>query len=116
MQKGYDMSQSQINDEDQWGMVPGWALRGDYFESGAQRLLYIILEDKIDSRGYCYPTVPELAHQAGCSKPTVLRNLRGLEAKGLIRRRHRIAEDGRHLPNEYYVSLDCPIERKGSVR
>ena len=108
--------QSQIDNEDQWTMIPGWVLRGDCFESAAQKLLYIVLADKRDAYGYCHPAMSQLAHDAVCTSRTLFKNLKGLEKVRLIKHRLRISEDGSNLFNEYYVSLDCPIEQKGSVR
>ena len=110
------MSQSQTDDEDQWTIIPGWVLRSDCFESDAQKLLYILLADKRDAYGYCHPMLSQLAHDAVCTSKTLLKNLEGLEKVGLIKHRRRISEDGSKLYNEYYVSLDCPIEQKWSVR
>ena len=110
------MSQSQTDNEDKWTMIPGWVLRSGYFESDAQKLLYILLADQRDAYGYCHPTMSQLAHDAVCTSKTLLKNLQGLEKAGLIKHRRRISEDGSKFYNEYYVSLDCPIEQNGSVR
>lgn len=111
------MSQSQIDiDESGEALIPNWVVRGDYFESGAQKLLYMALADRRDRHGYCRLSLSQLTHDAMCSRRTVLTNLKILEAKGLIRRRHRIAEDGSNLPNEYYVSMEPTIAQKRSVR
>ena len=102
------MSQTKIDIEGGWAPTPHWAQRGDYFESGAQKLLYIALADRRDAYGYCHPSLSQLSHDAMCSRSTVLKNLKGLEAMGLITRRSRSAQDGGHLSNEYYVTLDAP--------
>ena len=115
MQKGYDMSQSQTDAEYGWALIPRWVLRSGYFESDAQKLLYIILADQRDIYGYCHPSLSQPAHDAVCTSKTLLENLQGLEKAGLIKHRRRISEDGSKLYNEYYVSLDCPIEQKGYV-
>ena len=102
------MSQTKIDIEGGWAPTPHWAQRGDYFESGAQKLLYIALADRRDAYGYCHPSLSQLSHDAMCSRSTVLKNLKSLEDMGLITRRSRSAQDGGHLSNEYYVTLDAP--------
>ena len=105
------MSQTKIDIEGGWAPTPHWAQRGDYFESGAQKLLYIALADRRDAYGYCHPSLSLLSHDAMCSRSTVLKNLKSLEDMGLITRRSRSAQDGGHLSNEYYVTLDAPTPK-----
>ena len=104
------MSQSQTDDEYEWAVIPRWSLRGDCFESGVQKLLYIELLDERDVHGYCCPSVFMLADYAMISPASVLKNLKRLEDMGLIvRRRHTAADGG----DEYYVSLHPTKKRKG---
>ena len=107
------MSQPYTDTEDGWSVIPSWLQRGDYFESGAQKLLYIALADRRDQYGYCHSSLSLLAHEAMISRKSVLNNLKRLEDMGLITRRRRTAEDGGYLSNEYYVPLFPTIEQKG---
>ena len=58
------MSQSQTDAEYGWALIPRWVLRSGYFESDAQKLLYIVLADQRDIYGYCHPSLSQLAHDA----------------------------------------------------
>ena len=109
------MSQPQIDIDDNdgsWAPAPRWMLHGNYFESSAQKLLWIALADQMDSHGFCQPSLSLLAHDAMCSRSTVLKNLRKLEAKRLIIRSRRIADGDSNLTNGYYVPLEPPIEQR----
>ena len=110
------MSQSQTDDEDGYVVIPYWVLRGNYFESAEQLSLYTALASRQDIHGYCHPSLSLLAHDAMCSRSTVLKNLKRLEDIGLIKRRRRTAENGGYLSNEYYVPLYPTNKRKGAVR
>ena len=107
------MSQPYTNTEAEWAPIPSWLLRGNYFESAGQISLYVALVDKRDQYGYCHSSLSLLAHDAMCSRSTVLKNLKRFEEMGLITRHRRMAEDGGRLSNEYYVPMFPTIEQKG---
>ena len=105
------MSQSQTNGAIGYVVIPDWVLRENYFESAEQLSLYIALANNLDARGFCHSSLSQLAHDAMCSRSTVLKNLKSLEEIGLITRRRRTAENGGHLSNEYSVSM-CPTKKQ----
>lgn len=110
------MSQPYINTEAEWVPIPRWMLRGDYFESAGQISLYVALVYRRDQYGYCHSSLSLLAHDAMISRNSVLKNLKRLEEMGLIAWRHRTAEDGGWLSNEYFVPACPTVKAGGSVR
>mgnify|MGYP003441829958 CR=1 FL=1 len=63
--------------------------------SASERLIFIILADRADKMGRCYPSQAWIAKRTGISIRTIIRALRSLEAKGHIERENRFSASGR---------------------
>src|SRR5690554_3106445 len=85
-----------------WSSVPNWVIRSDKLH-GSEKLLYIALLNRSNSKGECWPSLATLEKEVGVSRNTILKKLRALESKGLIRRVKRKGSDGRDLSNVYKV-------------
>jgi hypothetical protein len=90
-------------------VLPHWAVRGDYFESSGEKMLYMVLLDRTDAHGYCHPSLTMLAHDTMTSRRSVIANLTKLETLGVVERFNRSAENGEKLSNEYHVSTEVPM-------
>ncbi|WP_205878821.1 helix-turn-helix domain-containing protein [Mycobacterium camsae] len=80
-----------------------WAISAGEL-SPTERLLLILLSDKVDRNFTCEPTLRTLAAESGAGRSTVLRRLRELEQRGLIRREPQFDEDGARLPTRYFLN------------
>jgi len=69
-----------------------------------ERLLLILLSDKVDRNFTCEPTLRTLAAESGAGRSTVLRRLRELEQRGLIRREPQFDQDGARLATRYVLN------------
>lgn len=88
-----------MNDrESGWTAIRHWVIRGDYFDTMSEEVVYITLVDHSDANNLCYPSIALLSKECKCSKQTVINALRGLEAKGLITKETRVSENGTKKP------------------
>lgn len=85
-----------------WSSVPNWVIRSNKLQ-GSEKLLYIALLNRANSKGECWPSLATLENDSGVTKKTVLRKLEALEVKGLIRRVRRKSPDGRDMSNMYKI-------------
>jgi DNA-binding transcriptional MocR family regulator len=63
--------------------------------NASERLLFILLADRADKDGECFPSQSWMSKRAGLSISTVVRSLKGLEAKGHLTRKKRSNAAGR---------------------
>ncbi|WP_082658533.1 helix-turn-helix domain-containing protein [Mycobacterium gordonae] len=80
-----------------------WAISADDLPP-TERLLLILLSDKVDRSFSCTPTVRTLAAESGAGRSTVLRRLKDLEARGLIRREPQYDHAGGRLSTRYFLN------------
>lgn len=73
-----------------WRAV-GWALEQGGLRS-ADKLLLIVLANRADKSGRCYPSIATLAADSALNKETVIVALRRLEKRGLLTRQKRWGE------------------------
>lgn len=96
-----------MNDrESGWTAIRHWVIRGDYFDTMSEEVVYITLVDHSDTNNLCYPSIALLSKECKCSKQTVINALRGLEAKGLITKETRFCEDGTRKTNLYHITQE----------
>lgn len=87
---------------DGWSSVPNWVVRSDVLDS-AEKLIYISLLNRANSRGESWPSAATLASDAGVSVRTVWARLASLTEKGLISRVHRAGATGAQVSNLYRI-------------
>lgn len=96
-------NQSPISRQDSgWSSVPNWVIRSDKLK-GSEKLLYIALLNRANSKGECWPSLATLSSDVGVSTRTVLRKLDDLENKGLIRKTRRANASVGNVSNIYRV-------------
>ncbi|MFR5832410.1 MAG: helix-turn-helix domain-containing protein [Acutalibacteraceae bacterium] len=94
--------------------VRHWVIRGKYFETANEKLVYLVLADHTDDRGECFPSLATLCAESLLSKPTVLKALKSLEDKGLIVKRRRKLDNGGASSNVYHVTMDVDNVKRHS--
>lgn len=82
-----------------------WALDQDVPDAAAKLVLISLANAMNGKTGRCFPTVEQICKESSCSKSTVLRKLKWLEAEGWISINAEFADDGRQLANSY--TLGC---------
>lgn len=92
--------------ESGWTAIRHWVIRGDYFDTMSEEVVYITLVDHSDANNLCYPSIALLSKECKCSKQTVINAIRGLEAKGLITKETRFCEDGTRKTNLYHITQE----------
>jgi len=83
--------------------IMAWASKQKVGKSTAKFVL-LMLADKANDDGLCFPSVNKIADDCEITRPTVIKAIKTLEEKGLITIIHR-NEDGVSLPNHY--RLNC---------
>lgn len=63
--------------------------------NASERLLFIVLADRADKDGQCFPSQAWMAKKTDLSLRTVVRSLKSLEAKGHLARQRRSSVSGR---------------------
>jgi hypothetical protein len=86
-----------------WSSVPNWVVRSGEL-STSEKLVYISLLNRADSRGYSHPSLNVLSRDAGISRRTTIRTLGALENRQLIERMKRARRDGTQDSNKYRVA------------
>lgn len=89
-----------------WTAIRHWIIRGNYFDSMAERSVYIVLVDHADNNNLCYPSINLIAKEAMCTRKTVTTTLRTLEEKGLISKENRVSENGAYASNMYHITQE----------
>lgn len=73
-----------------------------------EKICFVVLQKFADNETHtCFPSLNKLAAIIGCSKPTVIKALKGLEEKGLILKKRRKREDGGHTSNLYTILVSA---------
>lgn len=67
-----------------------------------------------DDDGICFPSIPTLAKDAGCSETSVHRAIRRLEEIGILRKTNR-KEGNKNLSNVYQICLVVSDRHQGGV-
>lgn len=94
--------------------VRHWVIRGKYFETANEKLVYLVLADHTNDSGECFPSLATLCAESLLSKPTVLKALKSLEDKGLIVKRRRKLDNGGTSSNVYHVTMDVDNVKRHS--
>ena len=94
--------------------VRHWVIRGKYFETANEKLVYLVLADHTNDSGECFPSLATLCAESLLSKPTVLKALKSLEDKGLIVKRRRKLDNGGASSNVYHVTMDVDNVKRHS--
>lgn len=89
--------------------VRQWATRTGKL-APTERLLLILLSDKVDRTFSCTPTLSTLTAESGAGRSTVLRTLKQLEDHALIKREPQFTAAGRRLSTRYI--LNCPLAQR----
>ena len=85
-----------------WSSVPNWVIRSNKLQ-GSEKLLYIALLNRANSKGECWPSLATLSSDVGVSNRTIIRKLEALEAKNLIRKMRRSNASVGNVSNMYRV-------------
>ena len=73
-----------------------------------EKICFVVLQKFADNETHtCFPSLNKLAAIIGCSKPTVIKALKGLEEKGLILKKRRKRADGGHTSNLYTILVSA---------
>lgn len=75
--------------------------------NASERLLFIVLADRADSNGACFPSQEWMAKRTGLSIRTIIRSLKFLEQAGHIERNRRFNAAGRTSDT---ITLRLPIQ------
>lgn len=79
--------------------------------SPTRKLILLMLADRANDKGYCWPSLKTIAEDCELKKDAVIRNIKKLEDGGfltVIRRE----KDGVSLPNHYQLNMDGPEVKK----
>ncbi|WP_201353841.1 helix-turn-helix domain-containing protein [Hydrogenimonas urashimensis] len=79
-----------------------------------KKLLLLLLADRSNDDGYCWPSLNRIVADSELSKKTVIKYLKELEADGFIRIIHR-TKDGTSLPNHYQINMNGVVKDAGGV-
>lgn len=75
------------------------------FGNPSHKIVMVVLADRADVRGHCFPGIADLAHRTGFSARTVLRCISDLEADGWIKV-NRNSVGPRRTGNSYVLDVD----------
>lgn len=83
--------------------------------SSTKKLILLMLADRANESGLCYPSQQRLADDCEMSRSAVSRNIKELESAGLLTIKHR-SKDGVKLPNHYVLQIEGVVAEsyKGS--
>lgn len=85
-----------------WSSVPNWVIRSDKLH-GSEKLLYIALLNRANSKGECWPSLATLEKEVGVSNRTVIRLISSLCKKGLVEKVKRTKPGIGKVSNLYRV-------------
>lgn len=87
-----------------------WALEeGEARElEPGQRHVLLILGNRADERGFCYPSVSWICRRTGMKRRTVQVHMKALEDLGVLRRDERVAEHGGRTSDAIWLGLRQP--------
>lgn len=80
-------------------------VRGITEVSITEKALLLVLAERADKKGTCWPSYNTLARDLGCSRRTVIRGVQSLAQKDLIRPKHRASKYGGHTSNVYQLGV-----------
>lgn len=92
---------------DGWSVLPNWVVRDAPLDNG-EKLLFIALLNRANSRGESWPSLSVLSKDTGLSESTVKRRLKKLVGLGMIEKINRKTDDGEYLSNLYKVNVWQP--------
>ena len=95
-----------IDIDNGWTAIRHWVIRGNFFDSMAERSVYIVLVDHADNNNLCYPSINLIAKEAMCTRKTVTTALHTLEEKGLISKENRVSDNGAYESNMYHITQE----------
>ena len=78
--------------------------------SSTKKLLLLMLADRANESGLCYPSQQRLADDCEMSRSTVVRNIKELEIAGFLIIKHR-TKDGVKLPNYYILQIEGVVSQ-----
>jgi len=85
-----------------------WALRQNI--QPRERFVLMMLGDRADHRGVCWPSFRDLAERTGYARRTVMRAVSELERCGLLEViRGQTVTSGRQTSNGYRLRMDCGV-------
>lgn len=92
---------------DGWSVLPNWVVRNAPLDNG-EKMLFIALLNRANSRGESWPSLAVLSKDTGLSESTVRRRLKKLVGLGMIEKINRKTDDGEYLNNLYKVNVWQP--------
>lgn len=81
-----------------------WALQ-QRTGSASSKAVLLILANRADHRGICWPGIDGIALQAELNRSTVIRHLERMESDGMLCRRQRPGDGGGRKSNVYYLHI-----------
>lgn len=81
----------------------------------SERFVLIVLGDRANKSGHCFPSQAYLAERTGLSVRTVRQALNGLEGKGAIKRSKRFDQGGRTSDDYLLLLRRVPAKSAASV-
>lgn len=88
--------------------MPNWVIRSDALK-GTEKLLYIALLNRANSKGESWPSLATLTKDVGVSRGTIVSRLEKLCSLGLIRKTGRVYKHGGQATNVYTIlTWDAP--------
>lgn len=88
-----------------------WAWNVSEPLSHGHLLVLLVLADRADESGVCWPSQRSIARQARVSGPTVVAALKALEAAGLITREAQHRENGSRRADRYQLAIPGVVSK-----